>query len=112
MPLRICETSTSGTFEGARLFGPGMQVVNDTWNRCIQAGDLLYKTIPPMQRVWNMATCHVCGMTETGGMIVAWNLIDFNLKDEYPDLQPYTVSHDLMLYFSKKVMPCLECKTD
>jgi hypothetical protein len=49
-------------------------------------------------------------MTETGGMIVAWNLIKFILKDEYPDLQPCAVSPDPEMYSFKKVMSLLESK--
>ena len=55
-----------------------------------------------------MVLCHVCGMAETGGMIVAWNLIDWNLNDEYPDLQPCSVFDVSEMYSSKKVMSLLQ----
>ena len=45
-------------------------------------------------------------------MIVSWNLIELNVKDEYPDLQPYAVSSDLVMYFFKKVMLSLVSKPD
>ena len=45
-------------------------------------------------------------------MIVSWNLIELNVKDEYLDLQSCAVSSDLVMYFFKKVMVRLISKPD